>query len=185
MKEGLWKGAPLVEECVHFSPPFPQEGAESLQAEPHARIKGRSPAARTGLVPRAIGCPPLQSGAQWRRVSPPPSSPRPTTSFIYYSKHILSFIYYFHIICILLRIWVRRGRTCLKGTDQKVYRGVVVLSQPTPECPKLLYYQKTSQNRVQQQRSPWSRAVGGQQQRCSSRHSTVEARCSVLQSARA
>ena len=74
----------------------------------------------------------------------------------------------------------------LKGADQKVYRGgVVVLSQPTPECSKLLYYQKTSQNRVQQQRSPWSRAVGGQQQLCSSRHSIVEARCSVLQSARA
>ena len=31
----------------------------------------------------------------------------------------------------------------------------------------------------------WSRAAGGQQQLCGSRHSTVEARCSVLQSARA
>ena len=74
----------------------------------------------------------------------------------------------------------------LKGTDESIDRGgVVVLQQPTPERPKLLYYQKTSQNRVRQQRSPWSRAVGGQQQLCSSRHSTVEARCSVLQSARA
>ena len=78
------------------------------------------------------------------------------------------------------------ARTCLKGTDESIDRGgVVVLQQPTPERPKLLYYQKTSQNRVRQQRSPWSRAVGGQQQLCGSRHSTVEARCSVLQSARA
>ena len=29
----------------------------------------------------------------------------------------------------------------LKGTDEKVYRGgVVALSQPTPERPRLLYY---------------------------------------------
>ena len=49
----------------------------------------------------------------------------------------------------------------VKGTDEKVYRGgVVALSQPTPERPRLLYYQKTSQYRVRQQRSPWSRAAG-------------------------